>query len=205
MTQSRPYIIGLTGGIAAGKSNLARALREAGVTVIDADAISHGLTAPRGPALPDIRRAFGEGVFAPDGTLDRRALGAAVFGNPQALARLNAIMHPLVLAEIRRQIEAHADQPALVIDVPLLYEVGWHVYCDEEWCAWATPRVQVRRIMRRDGHSLMAAIRRVRSQMPIGRKRRRADHVIDTTGTRQQSARKALRLWQDALRRTQHV
>ena len=205
MTQNRPYVVGLTGGIATGKSNLARALQEAGVTVIDADAISHALTVPGGPALPAIRQAFGDAVFAPDGSLDRRALGTAVFKNPQALARLNAIMHPMVMEEIRRQITQNAHQPAVVIDVPLLYEVGWDAYCDEVWCAYAPPRVQVRRIMRRDGHSLIQALRRVRSQMPVGRKRRRADHVIDTTGTRQRSARRALQLWQDALRRAQHV
>lgn len=203
MTPSRPYIIGLTGGIASGKSNLSRALRQAGAAVIDADLISHELTRPGGPALPRLREAFGGDVFD-DEALDRRALAALVFRDAAALRRLNAIMHPMVLEEIDRRIAASRGEPALVIDVPLLYETGWDSFCDEVWCAWAPTWVRLRRLMRRDGLSLREARARERSQLSAREKARRADHVITTTGTREESAAKALRLWRAALGRAAH-
>lgn len=200
MTPNKPHIIGLTGGIASGKSNLSRALREAGAIVIDADQISRDLTAPGGPALAPLRQAFGDGVFEGE-ALNRQALAALVFADSQALSRLNALMHPMVLDEIRRQIAQHQDELALVIDVPLLYEVGWDKHCDEVWCAWAPILTRMRRLMRRDGLSLKQARAREKSQMPSAQKARRADHVIKTTGTREHSAQQALALWRDALRR----
>ena len=104
------YIIGLTGGIATGKSNLSSALRAAGAPVVDADKISHGLTAPGGAALERIREAFG-GEYVKDGVLDRKALGELVFNDPEALKTLNGITHPLIFEEMDRQI-VEADRKA---------------------------------------------------------------------------------------------
>ncbi len=203
MKPSKPYIIGLTGGIASGKSTLARALRGAGAQVIDADEISRSLTAPGGAALPAIRQAFGDAVFTGD-ELNRRALGALVFSNKQALDTLNRLTHPLIEQEMLRQMDALGDEPALVLDVPLLFEAGWNKYCDEVWCACVPAWVQVSRIMKRDKLPLSQAWQRVRSQMPGYRRRRLSDHVVYTSGTKEQSAAQVLKLWQNALRRNAH-
>lgn len=200
MKRSKPYIIGLTGGIASGKSNIAKALVREGAYVIDTDKISHSLTQQGGGALPKLRERFGDDVF--DGeVLNRKRFGDRVFADKDSLEALNAILHPMILGEVERRIEANAHLPALVIDVPLLYEVGWDKMCDEVWCAWAPACEQIRRLMRRDEHSLLQAVRRVRSQLPAREKCRRADFSIDTRGTKENSANQAISLWQDALRR----
>ena len=203
MKPSKPYVVGLTGGIASGKSTLARALSEAGAPLIDADQVARGQTAQGGAALPAIRAAFGERVF--DGeALNRRALAAHVFANKDALATLNSITHPLILQEIDRRIAALQDAPAVVLDVPLLYEVGWDSRCDEVWCAWVPVWRQMIRLMRRDGLSPLHAWRRIKSQMPGRERRNRADHVVDTSGTKQQSARRVLALWNNVLKKVNH-
>lgn len=201
MIRSKPYMIGLTGGIASGKSSLSGALRQAGAVVIDADKISHELTMVDGAALPALREAFGEEVFR-HGALDRAALGNLVFSDRQQLDRLNALMYPLILAEMECRIGDNADQTVVILDVPLLYEAGWDSMCDEVWCAWTPRWMQVRRLIKRNGLTLRQALARIKSQMPAREKARRATHVINTAGTRQESARKALTLWRDALRRT---
>ena len=200
MKRSRPYIIGLTGGIASGKSNIARALVREGAYVIDTDKISHSLTQAGGAALPLLRARFGDGMF--DGEqLNRKRFGDRVFADRESLQALNAILHPMIRAEVERRIEENKDLPALVIDVPLLYEVGWDSMCDEVWCAYAPVHEQIRRLMRRDEHGFLQAFRRVRAQLHAKEKRRRADHSIDTRGTKEESAARAISLWQDALRR----
>ena len=192
------YVIGLTGGIACGKSNISRSLKAAGVPVIDADEISRNLTAPGGPALPAIREKWGEKVF--DGEeLNRRALSDIVFSDPAAREALNAIIHPMVLSEIHRRMD-ETDGP-VVMDVPLLYEVGMDSWCDEIWCAYAPQKEQVRRVRKRGEITYAEALRRIHSQMPVMEKRRRADHMIRTTGTKEESGRTALSLWQDAVKR----
>ena len=192
------YVIGLTGGIACGKSNISRSLKEAGVPVIDADEISRSLTAAGGPALPAIREKWGEKVF--DGEeLNRRALSDIVFSDPAAREALNAIIHPLVLSEIHRKMDE--TEGPVVMDVPLLYEVGMDSWCDEIWCAYAPQKEQVRRVRKRGRITYAEALRRIHSQMPVMEKRRRADHMIRTTGTKEESGRAALSLWQDAVKR----
>ena len=192
------YVIGLTGGIACGKSNISRSLKAAGVPVIDADEISRNLTASGGPALPAIREIWGEKVF--DGEeLNRRALSDIVFSDPGARDQLNAIIHPMVLSEIHRQMD-ETDGP-VVMDVPLLYEVGMDSWCDEIWCAYAPQKEQVRRVRKRGQITYAEALRRIHSQMPVMEKRRRADHMIRTTGTKEESGLAALSLWQEAVKR----
>ena len=200
MIQNRPYIIGLTGSIASGKTNITRALMKQGAQVIDADEISRALTADGGKALAPIRESFGDVIF--EGTsLNRKHLGEIVFADPVLRGKLNNIIHPLIYTEIEEQIQQHRQETALIIDVPLLFEAGWHSLCDEVWCTYAPVRTQVHRLRRRDGLSLHQAIRRIKSQMPGLEQCRRSDHCIVTTGTRKRSAEKALALWRDALRR----
>ena len=194
------YVIGLTGGIACGKSNISRTLMENGVPVVDADRISREMTAPGGPALPQIRAAFGDGVFDGD-TLNRRALSDLIFSAPEAREKLNGILHPMIFAEMRRQMDAV--DGAVVLDVPLLFETGMEDWCDEIWCAYVPQKKQIKRLRKREGLTVRAALLRIHSQMPTMEKRRRAHRVIRTEGTKAESGQIALSLWQDALKRAQ--
>ncbi len=177
--------IGLTGGIACGKSNVSACLRDLGAVIIDGDVLSRELTAPGGAALPDIRQVFGGGVFHPDGTLNRRALGAAVFGHDDMRKKLDGIMQPLLLTMILRSIEdaRQAGAAMCVLDMPLLYEVGLDRLCDRVWCVYIPEEMQLERLMARDGFTREEASARLRSQMPAAEKAERADVVIDTSGS----------------------
>ncbi|NLX82808.1 MAG: dephospho-CoA kinase [Clostridiales bacterium] len=199
MIPNKPPIIGLTGGIACGKSHLSDALREHGAVVIDADQISRALTATGGAALPLIRAHFGDAVFA-GGELDRQKLAALVFTDKQALKTLNHIMHPLVFEEMDKQITQHADQPAVVVDLPLLYETGFEPRCAEVWAAYVSKEEQLKRLKQR-GLTQQEALQRLASQMPAHEKALRADYVIDTSGAREDSAREVTRLYDAFIRR----
>ncbi len=191
-------VIGLTGGIACGKTTLAQALAEAGAPVIDADAISRALTAEGGAALPAIRAAFGDGVFQGD-ALDRRALAALVFAGDAARKKLEDILHPLIFTETRARLAAleASGASAAVLDVPLLYETGMDAWCDEVWCAYVPKKEQLARLMRRDGLTRKQALARVASQMPGREKARRADRVVRTDGDKRTAAAQALALWRE--------
>ena len=177
-------ILGLTGGIACGKSTISLTLRELGAVIVDGDALSRELTAPLGAALPAIRRRFGNDVFLADGTLDRRALGSIVFRSDEARAALDDIMQPLLLDMIRQRIsEARSEGAAVcVLDMPLLYEKGLERLCDRVWCAWLPHETQLSRLMARDGFTREEAQSRIDSQLPTDEKAARADVVIDTSG-----------------------
>jgi dephospho-CoA kinase len=194
------YVIGLTGGIACGKSNLSRALRAYGAPVVDADEISRALTAKGGAALPAIRARWGDQVFEGE-ELNRRALSDVIFADPQERAALNAIVHPMVFAEMRRQMAA--ERGPVVLDVPLLFEAGMENWCDEIWCAWVPQKEQVRRLRKREGVTYAEALRRIHAQMPNAEKRKRANHVIRTDGTKEQSGQIVISLWRNALSRRQ--
>ena len=188
----RSFIVGLTGGIASGKTNLSNALRSRGVRVIDADEISRQLTADGGQALPALREAFGDGVF--DGaSLNRRRLGELVFSDEEKRAQLNALLHPLILREIKAQIDRV--EGMAVVDAPLLFETGIDKWCDQVWCAYVPQKEQVKRLTERDHISRREALRRIRSQMPAREKTKKSHQVIRTTGAREESAQKVLDLW----------
>ena len=178
-------VIGLTGGIACGKSNVSDTLRQLGAVIIDGDVLSRELTQPGGEALPAIREAFGDGVFHPDGTLDRRALGAVAFGNDEKRAALDGIMQPMLRKLIlRRMDEARQRGAALcVLDMPLLYEAGLDALCQRVWCVYIPRETQLERLMARDGFTREEAEARLRSQLPALEKARRAQVVIDTSGS----------------------
>lgn len=182
MKASRPYLLGLTGGIASGKSHVSRKLSELGCPVIDADSISRALTSDGGPALPSIRRLFGDAVFYEDGALNRAALGALVFADQERLSALNGLLHPMVFEEINSLLEKMSDAPLVVLEVPLLYETGADKSCDEVWTVFVPYQEQLRRLMRRNGLSEQEAARRIASQMPGLERNRLADRVIDASG-----------------------
>ncbi|MBQ7887405.1 MAG: dephospho-CoA kinase [Clostridia bacterium] len=174
--------IGLTGSIACGKSTVSAYLRALGHAVVDADAISHSLTAPGGAALPLIRESFGDSVFDGD-VLNRRALGSVVFESAEKREALNAILHPMIISAIKAQLDAHNAPNALIIgDVPLLYECDMAHMFDRVWVVSVPQEVQLDRICMRDGLSLEEAQKRIDAQMPLAQKRALADAVIDTNG-----------------------
>ena len=174
--------IGLTGGIACGKSTVSSYLRELGYPIVDADAISHSLTAPGGAALPMIRRVFGDGVFAGD-ILDRKALGALVFSSGEAREQLNSILHPMIIARIASDLDA-CDAPDTLVfgDIPLLYECDMAHMFESVWVVSVPREVQIERICIRDNLSPEEAALRIDAQMPLASKCALADHIIDSNG-----------------------
>ena len=190
----RKYIVGITGGIATGKTNVTDALRNAGAHVVDADEISRSLTKDNGEALPDIYQLFGEKVFVsvqPDMILDRKALGNIIFSDADKKAQLEKLLHPWIIR--RCQEEMHSSpHPIVFLSAPLLYECGMEKLCDEVWCTYLPEDMQIARLMNRDQISEQDARARMNSQMPAGEKRDRAQLVIDTRFTREESAQQAL-------------
>ena len=175
--------IGLTGSIACGKSTVSSYLRTLGYPVVDADAISRSMTAPGGPALPSIRAAFGEGVFNPDGRLNRQRLGSVVFSQPEFREKLNQLLHPMILSEIRAQLHAHETDGHIVFgDIPLLYECSMESDFDQVWVVSAARETQIERLLTRDGLLRHEAEKRIDAQMPLCEKENRADAVICTEG-----------------------
>ena len=181
--------IGLTGSIACGKSTVSAYLASLGCAVVDADAISRALTADGGAALPAVRQTFGSGVFSGD-SLDRRALGQLVFADSQKRDALNAILHPLILREISRQLDAYDALDRLVIgDIPLLYECGMQTLFDAVWVVSVPRETQIERLALRDGLDRTQAEQRIDAQMPLSQKEKLADAVIHTDGTIEQTQR----------------
>ena len=171
-------IIALTGGIACGKTTLANMLRELGAPVIDADAISRSLTAPGGKALPALREAFGGEVFQDGQTLNRAALAARVFQDPEQLRKLNAVTHPLIMKEVRRRIAA-SGRDIVVVDAALLFESGADTLCHVTVAVVADPALRMQRIMRRDGITEAQARARMDAQQPNAYYTERASYAMD--------------------------
>ncbi len=187
---SRPLLVGLTGSIGMGKSTVAAMLRESGVPVFDADAEVHRLQAPGGAMLPLIERAF-PGTTGPHG-LDRAKLGALVFGDAEALRRLERIVHPAVAESQAEFMTANRHQPVVVLDIPLLFEKGGFSAVDRIIVVSAPADEQRRRVLARPGMTPEKFEDILARQTPDRDKRARADHVIDTgtslAETRQQLA-----------------
>lgn len=179
------HIIGLTGGIASGKSTVSKMLQDLGACIIDADKIARQIVEPGQPALSEIQAAFGRGVLLSDGTLDRKKLGEIVFNNQTARQRLNAITHARIKLEIDEAVEkaAAAGYNIVVLDVPLLLEVGWQHLTDTVWVVYIDRETQVARLMERDGLTSMEAMARIQSQMSLDDKKAYADTVINNSGS----------------------
>ncbi|MBM3597383.1 MAG: dephospho-CoA kinase [Alphaproteobacteria bacterium] len=177
-------VLGLTGSIGMGKSAAATVLRQLGVPVHDADQAVHRLLGPGGSAVPRIAELFPQAIVSADGgvRVDRRALGAVVFGRPDLLKRLEAILHPLVRRSEQTFIRAHRSRRVgtVAIDVPLLFETGTEKRCDAAILVTAPAAVQAHRVLARPGMTSerFAAVRKL--QMPERDKRRRADFVVMT-------------------------
>lgn len=179
-------VVGLTGGLATGKSLAAEAFRRLGAAVLSADQIAREVTAAGTPAVRRIADELGEEFVRPDGSLDRSALGEYVFRNAEARRRLEAIVHPPVLERLRQEIERYRNlggsPEVLVVEVPLLYEVGIADWFDKVVVVAAPEKAQVARVMARERVSQEEALRRVQAQMPLELKMQRADVVIRNEG-----------------------
>ncbi len=187
-------VVGLTGSIGMGKTNAAEALRREGIAVHDADAAVHELLGPGGAAVAAVDKAF-PGV-ARDGAIDRKELGRRVFHDAQALARLEAILHPLVSEDSRCFLErcARALATLAVLDIPLLYETGRDSECDAVILVTAPPAVQRDRVLRRPDMTPERMADILARQMPDSEKRGRADFVVNTDGKRSETVRELKRI-----------
>jgi dephospho-CoA kinase len=190
-----PYLLGLTGGIGSGKSAVADMLASQGAAIIDADVVSRELCGPGSPLLAALADAFGAEVVAPDGTLDRPLLSSRVFGNPEAVARLNELTHPPIMAEMQRRA-AGASAPVVVLVVPLLVEAGAARMMDEIWVVEAPLEVRLQRVAARDGVSEQQARARMAAQAGDAERRAVADLVIDNAGDREATRAQVLAAWQ---------
>ena len=178
-------IIGLTGGIACGKSTVSTILKSLGAKILDADAMAHELMQPKQPLWNLYVSHWGDRILKqPGGTLDRRAIGAIVFGNPAERQWLDSAAHPILLKEAQRRLEVFKKQHAkvAVLDVPLLFESGWDCLADEIWVTSVSEDVQLQRLMARNGWTEDEARARIAAQMPLAEKRARADVVLDNSG-----------------------
>lgn len=195
-----PYVIGLTGNIGTGKSTVLAYLAALGARVIDADKIAHEVMLPGGPAYEAILAAFGPGILAADGHIDRAKLGAIVFADPQALARLESIVHPAVFARTQELVAA-AKEPVVVIEAIKLLESGMaRRMCDAVWVVTARPEVALARLVAQRGISEAEARRRLDHQMPEAEKVAHADVVIDNSGSLEETRQQVNAAWQQVMR-----
>jgi dephospho-CoA kinase len=197
---SRKLLIGLTGNIATGKSTVARMLADLGATVIDADKVAHEVMRAGTEVHAAVVESFGPGIVGPDGEIDRARLGAVVFADPAALARLERIVHPAVTEEVARRI-AEASTLVVVVEAIKLIEAGMAETCDSLWVTTCPPELQVQRLMADRGLSREAAELRVQAQPPQEEKVARADVVIDTSGTIDETRAQVEAAWERTVRR----
>jgi dephospho-CoA kinase len=188
VTAARPFLlVGLTGGIATGKSTVDAVLRELGAVVIDADVLAREVVEPGEPALAGIAAEFGPGVIGPDGRLDRKALGAVVFADPDRRRKLEAMTHPRIRERFQQRVDALTAQEfrgLVFFDAPVMIESGNYRNMDRLVVVITDEATQVARLMARDGIDRDEALRKIRSQMPLAEKAELADYVIDNSGPR---------------------
>jgi dephospho-CoA kinase len=193
--------IGLTGGIGSGKSTVAQILGDLGARVIHADAVGHEIYLPQSEGWRRVTQAFGNGILKADQTIDRQKLGAIVFNDSQALARLNAIVHPLIHDEIRRRIEAQRAagfRGPIVLEAAVLIEANWLPLVDEVWLVAADKSAVIDRVARQRGLSPDEVATRVAAQLSDAERRRFAHVVVENTGSRDELRKRVEAAWQRA-------
>lgn len=194
--------VGLTGGIASGKSTVSRIFASFGAKVLDADEVAREVLLPGQPAWTKLRRAFGQEFFHPDGTVKRKQLRKLVFADPEKRSQLNAIVHPEVMKEINRRSEilsSSVQTGVLLVDVPLLLEVGVANRFDKVVVVYVRKSVQINRLQQRDGISEEEAKQALKAQMALSKKVEQADYVIDNSGTLEETQAEVQRVWQELL------
>jgi dephospho-CoA kinase len=197
--------VGLTGGIATGKSTVSRLFVECGARLIDADVLAREVVTPRQPAWRKIAETFGSEMLRPDGTLDRDRLGKVVFGDPKQLEKLNAIVHPHVAAaqeQKSREIAGKDPHAVIVYDAALLIEAGAHMRMDKIIVVTADEQTQLARLKARDHLSTEEAKRRIAAQMRLAEKVKVADYVVDGTLPLEQLRKEVQRIYDELKRQT---
>jgi dephospho-CoA kinase len=196
------FVIGLTGGIASGKSTVSRMLARLGAVIVDADVLAREIVRPGRPAWRDIVRHFGREILRPDGELDRKALARRIFGDPETRQLLNRLTHPRVVEQTAAILESLAREGrcrVAVVDAALFFEAGMERLVDEVWVVKVSEETQIRRLVERDGLSPEEARQRLAAQMPLEERLRRAHRVIDNEGPEEQTWRQVLALWREAV------
>jgi dephospho-CoA kinase len=190
-------VIGLTGGIASGKSTVSRMLRDLGAPVVDADQVAREVVEPGQPALVEIARTFGADMLLPDGSLDRKKLGELVFADPEKRRALNAITHPRIALRVQELLDEERKQgaPVSVYEAALIVENKLHLGLDGLIVVSVDEESQIDRMVKRDGLTREQAIARIRAQAPLSDKVAVADWVIETRGTLDETRKKVENVW----------
>ncbi len=194
--------VGLTGGIACGKTYVRKLLAERGAFTLDADTVVHELMDQRTELTQAIGQQFGSDVLVPDGSVDRKKLGAIVFSDPAARRQLNRLVHPKVIAEEKRLLEeaAREDVQIGVIDAALMIETGTYRDYDRLVVVYCPREVQLERLVAREGLSPEDAARRIDAQLSVEQKKLYADYVVDSSGSLEDTERRVGEVWDSLLR-----
>jgi dephospho-CoA kinase len=194
-------VIGLTGGIASGKSTAARTLAELGARVVDADQVARDIVAPGQPALAEIVRTFGREMLQLDGALDRKKLGAVIFGDAEKRRALNAITHPRIAMETQARLARLREEgaPVAIYEAALLVENGVHKALDGLIVVACDEATQLARLVERDGYSEEEARSRIAAQAPMAQKIAAASWVVDTSGPLTDTKKQLARVWEEIL------
>ena len=190
-------VIGLTGGIGTGKSEVARMLSELGAVVISADQVGHQAYTPNSEIWHEVVEAFGEEILLPSGEIDREKLGIIVFGDQGQLAKLNQIMHPRMARMVSRRIQGLRDEgvSVVVVEAALLFEAGWNTLVDEVWVTESCPDKVIFRLQARNGLDEQEIRKRIDSQMSAEERLDRSDVVVDNSGDMATLERTVKSLW----------
>lgn len=192
------YLIGLTGGIASGKSTVSSMLSQLGACIVDADKLSHEIIRPQKPAWQEIVNRFGQDILGADGQIDRKRLGKLVFADSHARSELEKITHPRIQEEAEEAIKTAAARgyDIVVLDAPLLIEAGWHTAVDAVWVVFVDEQTQLSRLMARDESDRAAALARIHAQLVLREKLKFADVVIDNSTSIENTQAQVIQAWQ---------
>lgn len=195
-------VLGLTGGIACGKSTIARMLKEMGANVIDADKIAHELAEPGEPLYNAYLEHFGEEILLEDKSLNRREIAIRIYNDPMEREWIDNAAHPIIQRKVEEEIERFREmgEKAVVIDVPLLFETGWQKYADVVWVAYVNRELQIKRLKKRDRIGRANAEKRLNAQMPIEEKKKLADVVICNENTLEDLNKEVSEAWLEFLK-----
>lgn len=196
-------IIGLTGGIASGKSTVSSILKELGASVIDADILSRKVVSKGENAYNNIVKSFGRSILLDNGEIDRKRLGGIVFSDKQKLELLNSITHPQIIEEVKQQLERlkESNTRVIVIDAAILIEMGLHLLTDEIWLVIVNKQTQIKRLMLRDNFQYNEAMSRINSQLGNDEKIKYADVVIDNNKSLEDVRKQIEELWNKLISR----
>ena len=189
-------VIGLTGGIGTGKSEVARILEEIGAYIIDADRLGHSAYLPHSEIWEEVVKEFGDGVLLPDEEIDRKKLGSIVFNDPVQLAKLNEIMHPRMGQMVANIIEG-LDAEVVVVEAALLLEAGWDALVDEVWCTGASEDIVIDRLGSRNGLNKEEAQKRINAQMSVDERKSRSQVMIENNGDLAQLTTVIEKIWEN--------